>query len=131
MAPEPDPVVLIRQLDRACRVGFLVVAGLFAYIAIRLACNIDRFASVFKDMLSDNALPPLTMLVISAKPALILLSFGLPALAIVIALRVRRSDHAVIGIALCCLALYLLSSLMWSGLMEPFFSVISALSSDT
>lgn len=131
MAPEPDPVVLIRQLDRACRVGFLVVAGLFAYIAIRLASNIDRFAAVFKDMLADKALPPLTMLVISAKPALVLLSFGLPALAILIALRVRRSDHAVAGIVLCCLALYLLSSLMWTGLIDPFFAIFSSLASDT
>lgn len=131
MPPEPDLILLIRQLDRACRIGFLVVTGLFAYIAIRLSSNIDSFASIFKDMLADKALPPLTMLVVSAKPLLILLSFGLPAVAIVIALRVRRSDHAVIGIALCCLALYLISSLMWSGLMEPFFDIISAMGSDS
>jgi hypothetical protein len=127
MNTDSDLLVLLKQLDRACRLGFLVVTALFTYIAFRLAASISHFEMIYRDMLGGNELPGLTNLVIGGRPIYLFLCFALPLTAIVIAYRFRRADHAVIGISLCSFGLFLISVIMWSGLLKPLMTIISGL----
>jgi len=131
MAAETDPVILIKQLDRACRIGFLVVTALFAYCAIRLSFSISQFEAIFRDMLAGRSLPALTSIIITGRAIFLSLSLILPAFAVFIAFRIRRSDHAVIGISFCSFVLLLLAVIMWTGLTAPLFSICSALTEGT
>lgn len=131
MTPNPDPALLLKQLDRACRVGFLVVTALFAYIAIRLSLSIGYFETIFRDMFGGGPLPLWTQLVLSGQSEFLAMSFILPATAILIAFKAKRPDHAVIGISLCSFGLFLLSLVMSGGLMRPMFAIISSLTGES
>jgi hypothetical protein len=127
MNTDPDPVLLLKQLDRACRIGFLIVTALFTFIALRLSLSIGHFEMIYRDMLSDRPLPILTTLVLSSRMLFLFLSITLPIAAIVVACRVPRADHAIFGISLCSFGLFVISVIMWSGLLKPLIGIVSAL----
>jgi hypothetical protein len=127
MNPNPDPAVLLKQLVGACRIGFLVVAAIIACVAIGAALSIDIFEPLIRSMLCGRPIPGATQLVFSFKSGFKILSFGLPALAVFFAWRVRRVDRAVLGISLCSIGLLLVSVLIVFGLVQPMLTVANLL----
>lgn len=127
MDAQTDPLIALRQLDRACRAGFLLITLFFAYFSIRLSFSIHAFEMIFSDMLGGRPLPWITEFIVAVQPVFVLLSLGLPLCAVMLALKVRRPDKAILGISLCSLILFLMSILMWTGLIRPLFSIITSL----
>ena len=134
--PPPAPPSLLpdrtlRDLDLGCRIGFLVLTALLAYVAIRLSWSFSPHGlsqKVFAGMLKGSPLPSSFKLVNSIQDQLLPLSVGLPLIAGIVALTVRRSLTALLIIAGCNLALALLSILIGTAMMDMFGQIIQALS---
>lgn len=125
------PERTLRDLDLGCRIGFLVLTALLAYVAVRLSWSFSSGGlsqKVFESMLKGAPLPSSLKLVNAIQGQLLPLSLGLPIAAGVVAVTVRRSLAALLIIGGCNLALALLSILLGTAIIDTLGQIVSALS---
>jgi hypothetical protein len=103
-----------------------LIVGL-SYPNVRCALAISVFQQVYKDMLGDKPLPPVTVFMIHARVALIALSFAIPALA-VLSLFVRRLSAStyLAGVLIILIFVQLFST--WHAAIYPLITIVTGMS---
>jgi hypothetical protein len=112
---------------RAIRFALVCILVAFSLLNIRSALSINKFGTIFRDMLGNKPLPELTTFVVSSPTLFALLSFAVPicAVAMLFSPRFVRSFY-VLGV----LAVVIIAELLvlYHALMAPMGQIMSGLS---
>ena len=125
--PEPsadqDEGIDIRQLANAIRLVFFVVVLGMASVTLFICQSIDRFETIYRDMLGGRPLPLLTTLVLSGRPFLLALSLTIPAAAIgtLFTRRVVLSIYVLAALGFLAVAV---AGLVFPSLFLPLLEII-------
>jgi hypothetical protein len=128
MEPEPDaPAPELSKQNRSLRFALVALIVGLSYPNVRCALAISAFQRVYKDMLGDKPLPPVTVFVIHTRVALIALSFAIPALAVLSLFvpRLKASTYLA-GVLILLIFVQLFST--WHAVISPLITIITGMS---
>jgi hypothetical protein len=116
------------HLARAVRFGFTAIVVGMSYPNIRLATHIPFFEQIFRDMVGNKSLPLITALTIRFQMALIVSSVAI-ALAAIIVPFFTASSRSIYVAGFLILAVLAQLFFTWHAMMNPLFTIISAIQS--
>lgn len=120
----------LRSLASGIRAVGLVFTLILCYFNLRLAFQISHFQAIFSDMLGGKLLPGLTQIVISGRPALILLALLLPVLAVAVVVVVRSHKTALYALSGVMLWAFVQMHFTWTALFAPLMGIVNGMRGD-
>lgn len=124
MNEQPTPAIELLPLARAIRFAFVALVLCFSYLSICSSLSIHNFEQIFYDMLGGKPLPAITTFVISARLALLALSYLVPlfAVATLFMRRLAASFYLLGGLLVVTTVQFFL---VYHALFAPLFQIIS------
>lgn len=124
-----DSELQSEAVARAVRFGFAAIVFGLSYANIRCALGLHAFKHIFRDLLNQRPLPPITTFLFQAQPVLVGISFLLPALAAVL-IFVGRLKHSIYMSGALILAVFFQLFFTWHALAAPLLTLIRTMQGD-
>lgn len=124
MSEQRTPIAEFLPLARAMRFAFVALVLCFSYFSICSSRSIHNFEQIFHDMLDGKSLPVITTFVISARLALLALSYLVPlcAVATLFTRRFVASFYLLGGLLAVTTVQFIL---VYHALFAPLVQIIS------
>jgi len=117
------------RISHATRFAIACVVLGFSYLSIRSSLSISNFERIFEDMLGRNErLPWLTLFVLRARPAFIVLSCCIP-IACIALLFARDIARSIYGLGILILVAMAEGLVLFHALFSPLVEIINRMSS--